>query len=103
MSHDTYQTPLASRYASKSNIHHRSFQLLTMQLAGKEMKTIFSARTRSSTWRKLWLWLAEAEKQLGLPISDEAITQMKEHLEFTDEDFVVAAEEEKKYGHITAY
>lgn len=74
----------------------RNTQLLTEYSAGTEMKTIFSARTRSSTWRKLWLWLAEAEKELGLPISDEAITQMKEHLEFTDQDFVVAAEEEKR-------
>lgn len=60
------------------------------------MKTIFSARNRSGTWRQLWLWLAEAEKELGLPISDEAITQLKENVGFTDEDFVVAAAEEKK-------
>ncbi|KAL5328289.1 hypothetical protein ACEPPN_001787 [Leptodophora sp. 'Broadleaf-Isolate-01'] len=78
---DTYQTPLASRYASS------------------EMKTLFSARTRSSTWRQLWVWLAEAERELGLPISEEAITQMKANLKFTDEDFVVAAEEEKKRRH----
>jgi adenylosuccinate lyase len=78
---DTYQTPLASRYAST------------------EMKTIFSARTRASTWRQLWVWLAEAEKSLGLPISDEAISQMKAHVTFTDNDFKVAAEEERKRRH----
>ncbi|KAF4635302.1 hypothetical protein G7Y89_g2790 [Cudoniella acicularis] len=78
---DTYQTPLASRYASK------------------EMKEIFSARTRASTWRKLWLNLAEAEKELGLDISDEAIEQMKANLVMTDKCFQTAAEEEKKRRH----
>ncbi len=63
------------------------------------MKGLFSARTRAETWRKLWLWLAEAEKSLGIPISDLAIEQMKANVKFTDEDFVVAAEEEKKRRH----
>lgn len=63
------------------------------------MKTIFSARTRHNTWRQLWVWLAEAEKELGLPISDEAVAQMKEHVVMTDADFVVAAEEERKRRH----
>ena len=44
---------------------------------------------------RLWVWLAEAEKELGLDISDEAISQMKAHITMTDEDFEVAAEEEK--------
>lgn len=57
------------------------------------MSTIFSARTRASTWRQLWVWLAEAEKELGLPISEEALEQMRANIEFTDEDFKVAAEE----------
>jgi len=61
------------------------------------MKTIFSARNRSSTWRSLWIDLAEAEKELGIAdITDEAIKQMKEHRVMTDKDFVVAAEEEKR-------
>jgi adenylosuccinate lyase len=66
-----------------------------MCVAGTEMKTIFSARTRATTWRKLWCWLAESQKELGLDISDEAIAQMKAHIEMTDEDFKVAAEEER--------
>ncbi|KAI5299908.1 hypothetical protein KEM56_002888 [Ascosphaera pollenicola] len=78
---DIYQTPLASRYASA------------------KMKSIFSARTRSSTWRQLWIWLAEAQKEVGLPISDEAIEQMKAAAVMTDEDFVEEAEVEKKTRH----
>lgn len=63
------------------------------------MKTVFSARTRASTWRQLWVWLAEAEKELGLDISDEAITQMKANVVMTDKCFEVAAVEEKKRRH----
>lgn len=63
------------------------------------MKTIFSARTRSTTWRKLWIWLAEAEKELGIEISDEAIAQMKANVLMTDNCFKVAAEEEKRRRH----
>lgn len=58
------------------------------------MKRLFSAKERGETWRRLWIWLAEAEKELGLDISDEAITQMKEHIEMTDNDFVIVATEE---------
>lgn len=75
---DNYQTPLATRYASK------------------DMRTIFSARTRSTTWRELWVALAEGEKALGIDISDEAIKQMKANIKMTDHCFSVAAEEEKK-------
>ncbi|CAD6500312.1 BgTH12-07490 [Blumeria graminis f. sp. triticale] len=78
---DNYQTPLASRYAST------------------EMRSLFSARTRASTWRKLWIWLAEGEKELGLPIPDGAIEQMKAHAEVTEHDLEVAAVEEKKRRH----
>lgn len=78
---DIYQTPLASRYASE------------------EMAQLFSNKTRFRTWRQLWVWLAKAEKQLGLPISDEAITQMEAHLDLTEEDFKVAEEEEKRRRH----
>jgi adenylosuccinate lyase len=80
-SNDKYQTPLSTRYASQ------------------EMMSIFSARTRASTWRQLWVWLAEAEKELGLDISDEALKQMREHVTVTDAAFVVANEYEKKFRH----
>lgn len=80
-SNDVYQTPFNSRYASD------------------EMKQLFSPRTRFSTWRQLWIWLAEAEKELGLEISDEAIEQMKANVTITDEEFSVAAQEEKKRRH----
>ncbi|KAF7298700.1 Adenylosuccinate lyase [Mycena indigotica] len=84
---ETYQTPLSSRYASK------------------EMAHLFSAAVRAqnnrfSTWRKLWLNLAIAEKELGLhQITDEAIAQMKANLDLTPEQFDVAAKEEKKRRH----
>lgn len=64
------------------------------------MKTIFSARNRASTWRTLWIDLAEAEKELGLDISDEAIKQMKEHRVMTDKDFEIASEEEKRLAKL---
>ncbi|THU84424.1 Adenylosuccinate lyase [Dendrothele bispora CBS 962.96] len=78
---DTYQTPLSSRYASK------------------EMAHLFSPSNRFYTWRKLWLNLAIAEKELGLSISDEAVEQMKANLRLTPEQFDVAAKEEKKRRH----
>lgn len=45
-----------------------------------EMSKLFSAQTRFGTWRQLWLSLAQAEKELGIPISDEAIEEMKANL-----------------------
>jgi adenylosuccinate lyase len=82
MSNDTYQTPLNSRYASD------------------EMKKLWSPRTRFSTWRQLWVWLAESQKELGLPnISDEAISQMKAHVEVKDEEFAGIAKEEASRRH----
>jgi len=78
---ETYQTPLSSRYASK------------------EMAHLFSPAKRFGTWRELWLSLAIAEKELGLPISDEAIEQMKKNLNLTPEQFEIAAVEEKKRRH----
>ncbi|KAJ6155382.1 adenylosuccinase ade13 [Penicillium chermesinum] len=78
---DVYQTPLNSRYSSD------------------EMKYLFSPRMRFSTWRNLWIWLAESQKELGLPITDEAIEQMKSHAVIQDSEFKVAAEEEKRRRH----
>lgn len=78
---DSWASPLGSRYASK------------------EMLNLFSPRTRASTWRKLWIWLAEAEKELGLDISDQAISQMRASATMTDKDFEIAAVEEKRRRH----
>ncbi|KAI9826634.1 MAG: adenylosuccinase ade13 [Thelocarpon impressellum] len=79
---DIYQTPLSERYASKAMAH------------------LFSARKRASTWRQLWLWLAEAEQELGLPeVTDEAVAQLKAHVVMTDPEFAVAEEEERKRRH----
>ncbi|MCJ1402465.1 adenylosuccinase ade13 [Xylographa trunciseda] len=80
--HDIYQTPFNSRYCSS------------------EMKKLFSPRTRFSTWRMLWLWLAEAEFELGLEcITAEAIAQMKAHLDIRDEEFAIAEAQEKRLRH----
>ncbi|GAA6027888.1 hypothetical protein JCM8097_001766 [Rhodosporidiobolus ruineniae] len=78
---ETYQTPLSSRYASK------------------EMSKLFSSSTRFGTWRKLWLSLAKAEKQLGLAIPDEAIEQMEKNLDLDEAQMDEAAVEEKKRRH----
>ncbi|KAI0887935.1 adenylosuccinate lyase [Annulohypoxylon maeteangense] len=89
--YDYYKTPLDSRYSSE------------------EMKKLFSQRSRHSTWRKLWLWLAESEKELGLEtITDEALEQLRAHLTVTDDDFDIAIEEERRrrhdvMGHVHAY
>ncbi len=64
------------------------------------MKQLFGARSRHSVWRKLWLLLAEAEKEVGVDgITDEALEQMRTHLTLTDNDFAVAAVEEKRRRH----
>lgn len=81
---DTYQTTLTGRYCSQ------------------ELSHLFSQRSRHSTWRKLWLYLAESEKELGInTITDEALEQMRTHLTVTDEDFEVARHEEKIRRHVS--
>lgn len=74
-----YENPLCTRYA------------------GEEMKKIFSADNKFSTWRKLWVALAESEKELGLNITDSQIAQMKEHI--YDIDYDRAAEYESRFRH----
>ncbi len=76
---NTYESPLNSRYASK------------------EMQYIFSPDKKFSTWRKLWIALAESEQELGLDITDEQIAEMKEHI--YDINYDVAKEQEKKVRH----
>ncbi|CAO2655991.1 Nn.00g047940.m01.CDS01 [Neocucurbitaria sp. VM-36] len=79
---DSYQTSLTGRYCSP------------------EMSQLFSQRSRHSTWRKLWLYLAEAEKELGIEtISEDALKEMREHLMVSDQDFEIARVEEKKRRH----
>ena len=63
------------------------------------MKYVFSPRNRFSTWRQLWVYLAESERELGLDISDEAITQLKEHVRIEESEFEIAAVEEKRRRH----
>ncbi|ELR09500.1 adenylosuccinase ade13 [Pseudogymnoascus destructans] len=80
--YDAYQTSLTGRYCSP------------------EMSKLFSQRSRHSTWRKLWLYLAESEHEIGIEtITPEALEQMRAHLELTDADFEVARVEEKKRRH----
>ena len=61
------------------------------------MATLFSPRRRIAIWRRLWLWLAEEQQRLGLPISAEAVRQMRERLD--DIDFEAAAREEERTRH----
>ena len=74
-----YEHPLVERYASK------------------EMSYIWSPQKKFSTWRRLWLALAEGEQELGLNITEEQLEEMRSHLE--DIDFVLAEEMEGKFRH----
>lgn len=79
MSTDKYTSPLSERYASK------------------EMQYIFSPDKKFKTWRKLWIALAETEKELGLNITDEQIGELKEHAD--DINYDVAREREALVRH----
>ncbi len=79
MSHDRFQSPFSTRYASP------------------EMQYLFSDDKKFKTWRKLWITLAECEKELGLDITDEQIAELKEHAE--DINYDVAQEREKVVRH----
>ena len=79
MSTDRYVSPLYERYASR------------------EMQYIFSPDMKFRTWRKLWIALAETEKELGLPITQEQIDELKAHAE--DINYEVAKEREKQVRH----
>ncbi|KAM5148677.1 adenylosuccinate lyase [Mantella aurantiaca] len=74
-----YRSPLVSRYASR------------------EMAFNFSDSKKFQTWRRLWLFLAQAQRSLGLPITEEQIQEMESNLE--NIDFKMAAEEEKRLRH----
>jgi adenylosuccinate lyase len=79
MTHATYRSPLAERYASAA------------------MLELWSPQTRHGLWRRLWVALAEHEKALGAQISDKALSEMKAHLD--DIDFAKVAEYEKRFRH----
>lgn len=88
MAANTYESPLNSRYASK------------------EMQYIFSPDKKFSTWRKLWIALAESEKELGLNITDKQIEQMKAHIYDINYDVAKAREKEVRHdvmSHVYAY
>ena len=76
---DKYESPLGSRYASDYMLH------------------LFSADMRIQTWRKLWVSLAKAEMELGLPITAEQVAELEDHI--TDIDFACAAQREKEVRH----
>ncbi|PKM68145.1 MAG: adenylosuccinate lyase [Firmicutes bacterium HGW-Firmicutes-2] len=85
---NTYETPLGSRYASP------------------EMLYLFSPDKKFKTWRKLWIALAEAEKELGLDITDEQIEELKAFAEDINYDVAIAREKEVRHdvmAHVYAY
>lgn len=85
---NTYKSPLCSRYASR------------------EMQELFSEDKKFKTWRKLWIALAETEKELGINISDEQIEELKAHAEDINYDVARAREKEVRHdvmSHVFAY
>ena len=79
MNRSIYESPLSSRYASE------------------QMQYIFSPDKKFSTWRRLWIALARAEMDLGLPITQGQIDQMEDHV--TDIDYELAAKKERELRH----
>ncbi len=76
---NSYESPFCTRYASE------------------EMQYIFSADKKFTTWRKLWVALARAEMKLGLPVTENQVKQLEEHI--NDIDYNIAAEREKQVRH----
>src|SRR5438552_18032319 len=77
--HDRYSSPLSERYASRA------------------MLELWSPKMRYGLWRRLWLALAEAQRDLGLKIPDAALEQMRVHLD--DIDFDAVAAYERRFRH----
>lgn len=85
---NTYSTPLNSRYASK------------------EMSYIFSNEMKFKTWRRLWVALAEGEKELGINITDEQIRELKDNVENINYEVAIQREKETRHdvmSHVYAY
>ena len=88
MSTDRYQSPLSERYASR------------------EMQYLFSQDKKFTTWRKLWIALAETEKELGLSITQEQIDELKANAEEINYEIARAREKEVRHdvmSHVYAY
>ena len=88
MSYDRYVSPLSERYASK------------------EMQYVFSPDKKFKTWRRLWIALAETEKELGLNITQEQIDELKAHADDINYDVAKAREKEVRHdvmSHVYAY
>ena len=88
MNTDRYISPLSERYASR------------------QMQYIFSQDMKFRTWRRLWIALAETEKELGLPITQEQIDELKAHAEDINYDVAKAREKEVRHdvmSHVYAY
>lgn len=86
--HNTYESPLNSRYASK------------------EMQYLFSPDKKFTTWRRLWVALAESERELGLDVTEEQITELKAHIDDINYDVAAAREKEVRHdvmAHVYAY
>ncbi len=79
MNYDAYDNPLIGRYASP------------------EMSQLWSPQTKHSTWRRLWVALAESERELGLDITQGQVDELRAHID--DIDFVAAADHEKRLRH----
>ncbi len=88
MSHEMYQNPLVSRYASA------------------EMGRLWSDDRKFRTWRRLWIALAEAEAELGLPVSPDQIAELKAHVDDIDYEKVADYERQLRHdvmAHVHAY
>ena len=79
MAHEYYENPLISRYASRS------------------MARLWSDQRKFSTWRQLWVWLAQSEQELGLSITDQQLAELESHIETID--FAAAADYEQRLRH----
>lgn len=88
MNHETYVNPLISRYASR------------------EMSGVWSPQKKHSTWRRLWLALAEAQQELGLDITDQQLSEMRAALDSIDFEAAARYEREKRHdvmAHVHAF
>ena len=88
MPHELYENPLVGRYSSR------------------EMQVLFGAQRRFSTWRQLWVWLAEAEQELGLAITNEQLAELRANIHKIDFDAANAHEKRLRHdvmAHVHAY